>query len=116
MIYGLVEKHRTTRHSDTDYYWTIDRSDTEDREEIDTMYEPNNSLFWYFPEELTDEEVIKKMLKKMREEIHWQLHLYKLSEKAAKRYLKYGNTKSDYSRKTKYIESDKICRNFENDK
>jgi hypothetical protein len=109
MIYGLAEKRRTTRFPDTSLYWVIDRSDNEDREEYDGIEEPNNSWFWYFPIHLTDEEVIDKMLKKMREEIHWYMHTYDISKRMAKKYLEKGLEPEDFDRKEEYIKSDEPC-------
>jgi hypothetical protein len=105
MIYGHIELRRTRGDTTTDLYWVIDRTDTVDREETKNKYEPNNPIFWSFPIDMTDEEVLEKMLAKMKEDIHWELHLLNLAKKAADRYIKKGITKEDFNRTEKYTKS-----------
>jgi hypothetical protein len=111
MKYGFIELKRTTRSSDTSWWWLVQDPDDVDREEPeDGDYGPTNTLFWYYPEFYTKEQAIQKMLEKRKQEMHdnilWAKHSYEVIKEAADRYLKNGNTPEDFDR-TEVLPTDK---------
>ncbi len=76
MRYGLIERRRTTPHEDTHWYWVSCKPDNIDRVYTGEEDQPNNSLFWHYPEKYTKEEAVDIMLKKqkneIKEEIKWR--------------------------------------------
>jgi hypothetical protein len=99
MKYGLVERKRTTGKDNTSWLWKIEPIDNEDRVP-EKEHKPNNSLFWYYPEGLTNKEILDIMLNKQREDLHdsivWKKHTYKVSKESAERYLSRGLRAEDW--------------------
>ena len=108
MKYGLVERKRTTKNENTSWWWRLYPPDEEDREE-QKEYKPDNSLFWYYPEYLSKEDVIQEMLDRQYQEVHdnmsWQKHNYRVSKRSAEKFLKEGYTSEDFN-KTETIPTD----------
>jgi hypothetical protein len=101
MRYGFAEIKRTTRGTDTSWWWLVQDPDDEDRED-QNIEEPSNSLFWHYPEIYSKEQVVQKMLDKREEELHdeflWAKHSFDVIKKSAERYLKDGNSPEDFDR------------------
>jgi len=94
MHYGRVGFVRTTRHSNTDWRIQTEPVDYHNDRVSQEEYKPNNSLFFYYPETMTDEEAIELLLDKkveeMAEEAEWAAKTYVLQSKA---FQKYKNSK-----------------------
>ena len=95
MHYGLVEFRRTSPHEDTDWVLHVEPVDYETDRDEQSEYKPNNSLFWHYPETITEERAIEMLLDKkvqeMEEEAEWAARTYVLQSEAFLKYRRKNN-------------------------
>jgi hypothetical protein len=84
MRYGLVERKRNIFSDKGSWYWIV--SEPEEEERVDEYELPLNSLFWWYPEEVSKEKAVRIMMdrlkKELAEEFIWKWWSYIVSKKS----------------------------------
>ena len=90
MKYGLIEFRRTTKDENTDWDLYIYHDGIDREEPTEDQMKPWNSLFWHFPETISDEEAIELMLeqklKEVQQDYEWGMKTFWKYKDQIKKY------------------------------